>query len=411
MSEQPVQKILHVVSSMDPKEGGVCQAVRTIVAGLSTRNIYSEVVSLDDAESFFFKSDPFTVHALGRGKGPWRYNKRLTSWFVSNLSYFDKVIVHGLWTYMGFSLQKAIKNISAKPGEKIPKVFVMPHGMLDPYFQRASGRKMKALRNTFYWKFIENKLINTADGILFTCEEEAALAKLPFKPYQPKKTYITGLGVEHPPVYVDEMKTEFESRCPQLDNSPYLLFLSRINEKKGVDLLLDAYLSIIESVETNPRSELAGLLPKLVIAGPDLESEFGKKIQKQVEQHHLLRKSVIFTGMLSGLSKWGAFYGCEAFILPSHQENFGIAVVEALGCSKPVLISNQVNIWREINEDGGCYVSNNTIDGTRKLLESWGQSSYKTKRMMSKNAFYSFTKNFAPVPATTKFVDAISNPN
>jgi len=411
MSQEPVQKILHVVSSMDPKEGGVCQAVRTIITGLNTRNIYSEVVSLDNAESFFFKADLFTVHALGRGKGPWRYNKRLTSWFVTNLSYFDKVIVHGLWTYMGFSLQKAIKALSSNKEEKIPKVFVMPHGMLDPYFQRAAGRRLKALRNVFYWKFIEHKLINSADGILFTCEEEAALAKLPFKPYQPKKTYITGLGVEHPPAYVDEMRIEFESRCPQLDHAPYLLFLSRINEKKGVDLLLDAYLSIVESVEKNPRSGLASFLPKLVIAGPDLESEFGKKIQSQVDGHHLLRKSVIFTGMLSGLSKWGAFYGCEAFILPSHQENFGIAVVEALGCAKPVLISNQVNIWREINEDGGCYVFNNTIDGTRKLLESWGQSSYKTKKMMSKNAFYSFTKNFSTVPATARFVDAISNQN
>ena len=409
MSEQPVQKILHVVSSMDPKEGGVCQAVRTIVAGLSTRNIYSEVVSLDDAESFFFKSDPFTVHALGRGKGPWRYNKRLTSWFVANLSYFDKVVVHGLWTYMGFSLQKAIKTISGKAQDKVPKVLVMPHGMLDPYFQQASGRKMKALRNTLYWKFIENKLINTADGILFTCEEEESLAKVPFKPYQPKRTFITGLGVEHPPVFVDEMRLEFESRCPKLDNAPYILFLSRINEKKGVDLLLDAYLSIIETIEKNPLSELAGLLPKLVIAGPDLESEFGQKIQRQVDQHHLLRKSVIFTGMLSGLSKWGAFYGCEAFILPSHQENFGIAVVEALACSKPVLISNQVNIWREIKEDGGCYVFNNTLAGTRQLLESWGQSSYKTKNTMSKNAFYSFTKNFSTIPATNRFVDAISN--
>ena len=75
--------------------------------------------------------------------------------------------------------------------------------------------------------------------------------------------------------------------------------------------------------------------------------------------------------MLTGHAKWGAFYGAEAFILPSHQENFGIAVVEALACGKPVLISKQVNIWHEIIEGGGGLVEEDTTAGTLRLLESW----------------------------------------
>jgi glycosyltransferase involved in cell wall biosynthesis len=73
-------------------------------------------------------------------------------------------------------------------------------------------------------------------------------------------------------------------------------------------------------------------------------------------------------GMLEGDAKWGAFYGCEAFVLPSHQENFGISVVEALACEKPVLISNKVNIWREIAEDGAGLVEADSVDGTARLL-------------------------------------------
>ena len=72
--------------------------------------------------------------------------------------------------------------------------------------------------------------------------------------------------------------------------------------------------------------------------------------------------------MLDGDSKWGAFYGCEAFVLPSHQENFGISVVEALACDKPVLISNKVNIWREIAHDEAGFVEEDTVDGTARLL-------------------------------------------
>jgi hypothetical protein len=75
--------------------------------------------------------------------------------------------------------------------------------------------------------------------------------------------------------------------------------------------------------------------------------------------------------MLSGAAKWGALYGCEAFVLPSHQENFGIAVVEALACGKPVLISDQVNIWREIVEDGAGLVEGDTEEGVEKLLRNF----------------------------------------
>jgi glycosyltransferase involved in cell wall biosynthesis len=60
--------------------------------------------------------------------------------------------------------------------------------------------------------------------------------------------------------------------------------------------------------------------------------------------------------MLTGGQKWGAFYGCSAFLLPSHQENFGIAIVEAMACGKPVLISNKVNIWKEIKAGNGGWI-------------------------------------------------------
>ena len=91
-----------------------------------------------------------------------------------------------------------------------------------------------------------------------------------------------------------------------------------------------------------------------MIAGPGLDTAFGREMRQLAEslcpQPSTLtpQPAVFFPDMLTGDAKWGALYGCEAFVLPSHQENFGIAVVEALACGKPVLISNQVNIWREI---------------------------------------------------------------
>ena len=90
--------------------------------------------------------------------------------------------------------------------------------------------------------------------------------------------------VEPPPFYLDRMKDAFENACRGLNNAPYLLFLSRIDEKKGVDLLINAYLNVLKSTEENgERSALAGLLPKLVIAGPGQDTPFGKKMLAFVE--------------------------------------------------------------------------------------------------------------------------------
>jgi glycosyltransferase involved in cell wall biosynthesis len=72
--------------------------------------------------------------------------------------------------------------------------------------------------------------------------------------------------------------------------------------------------------------------------------------------------------MLEGDAKWGALHGCAALVLPSHQENFGIVVAEALGCGRPVLISDKVNIWREILEDGAGLVEEDSVEGTARLL-------------------------------------------
>jgi glycosyltransferase involved in cell wall biosynthesis len=84
-----------------------------------------------------------------------------------------------------------------------------------------------------------------------------------------------------------------------------------------------------------------------------------------------LAHRVHWTGMLEGDQKWGAFHGCEAFCLPSHQENFGIAVAEALACGEPVLISDKVDIWKEILHDRAAFVGHDNVAGAVSTLESW----------------------------------------
>ena len=402
-------KVLRIIPSMNPSSGGPCRGIRNIIPELEKLGIYNEVVCLDAPLHNFLEKDGFTITSLGPSKGAWQYSPKLIPWLLDNLSRFDVVIVHALWLYHGYAFYKAFKKykkLHNGMGRELnyPKFFVMPHGMLDPYFQQASERKIKAMRNWAYWKLIESKLVNNADGLLFTCKMELLLAREPFRPYHPKQEINIGYGVEPPPPFETTMCSAFHEKCPQVKDQPFILFLSRIHEKKGIDHLIEAYGNVLDNMQGHKKS-VGGKpsFPKLVIAGPGLETPYGKKMQQLVSESGTLQESVFFPGMLTGNAKWGAFYLSEAFILPSHQENFGIAVVEALACGKPVLISNQVNIWREIIEVGGGVVEEDTTAGTQKLLEAWLRISCKEKKVMGDQALSSYINNFSIIHAAKRF--------
>ncbi|WP_020213529.1 glycosyltransferase [Flavobacterium rivuli] len=375
---------------MNPEGGGPCQGIRNSIPALQKLGVTNEVVSFDDPGADFLKHDSFKIHAIGQPKGPWLHQPELIPWLLENLPHYDAAIIHGLWLYHGYAVNKAMKALSGK-NIRLPKVYVMPHGMLDPYFQKAPGRKLKALRNVLYWKFIESKVINNADGVLFTCQEELLLARQTFSPYRPKKELNVGYGIQAPPAYTTAMDDAFKAACPQLSGS-YILFLSRIHDKKGVDILINAYIALNKDNK----------LPTLVIAGPGLDTPYGKEMAELAQGN-----TIIFAGMLTGNAKWGAFYGSEAFILPSHQENFGIAVVEAMACAKAVIISNQVNIWREIKEGNGGIVEDDTQQGANKMLKQWLNMSNEQKIEMGLNAQKIYETKFSSEKAAVQLLNRI----
>lgn len=421
-------KVLHVVDTIDPKKGGISNAVQTMAVESARYGICNEIVSLD-CEGASFINSPNTAHALGPSQTPWSYSNKLIPWLLENILRFDAIVVHGLWLFHSYAVTKALKQIKQvenKNGKYFPKLFVMPHGMLDPYFQHSKERKTKAVRNWAYWKLIEGKVINNADGILFTCKEECRLANDTFSPYYPKRQFIVGLGVAEPPAFNHTMSQAFIEKCPGIKNTPYILFLSRLDPKKGVDLLIQAYEKVIQEISSKKTHHASnvnvagvsetfnyqgGAFPKLVIAGPGLETPFGEKIQNMVKRNPALETSVFFSGMLEGDAKWGAFYGCEAFVLPSHQENFGIAVVEALACGKPVLISKPINISAEIKVMKGGLIEDDTLEGTCTMLRLWNLMPENEKLKMGYHARKCFESDFTLVPAINKLIAAVTGLN
>ena len=412
-------KILRVTASMDPAYGGPPHGIRASIRAMAALGVENEVVCCDAPDAGWIGRDAFPLHALGPGRFGFSYTPRLGPWLRENAGRFDAVVVHGMWQWPGICVVRALAS-----GRKLKHFddslhaprsmlfFLMPHGMLDPWFQRDRSRRVKAVRNWFYWWLVERRVVNGAAGVLFTCEEELRLARTTFGGYRPKREVNVGYGIEEPPVFSERMRAAFLERVPGLGERRYLLFLGRIHPKKGVEMLVRAFARFRSEVTsdewrvTSGRSPDVGEFPDLVIAGPGWDSEYGKRI-RELGAGSREQGAIHAVGMLEGDAKWGALHGCEALVLPSHQENFGIAVVEALGCGRPVLISDKVNIWREISEDGAGLVEEDSVEGTARLLRRFAAG--ETASGDVGRFRECFRRRFEMQQAARKFLEAVGD--
>ena len=343
-------RLLRLIPALDPKEGGPIEGARRIDDELARLGHQVEVACLDDPGQPWLSVYPATVHALGPARMGYRYSPALLPWLRANRQRFDAVIVDGLWQYHGFAAWRALA------GTDTP-YFVFTHGMLSPWFKQTYP--LKHIKKWLYWPWADYRLLRDARVALFTCAEEQRLARQSFWLYKANEV-VASLGTEQPPQDSNgHLASAFRLHHSELAGKRILLFLGRMHPVKGCDLLIHAF------------AQVAACSPSLhlVMAGPD-QTGLVATLKKQAQSLGIADR-ITWPGMLQGDAKWGAFHAAEAFCLPSHQENFGIVVAEALGCGKPVLISDKVNIWREIEADGAGIVRPDTVEGTADALRTW----------------------------------------
>jgi glycosyltransferase involved in cell wall biosynthesis len=365
-------RILHVIYSLSLKHGGPPEGLRQLAEGYRQAGIYLEVASLDDPEEAFLKELPFRVHAFGPVKSVFGYSASLMPWLQEHTSDYDAVVINGIWQYHSFATWRAIRN-------KLPyAVFI--HGALDPWFKKRYP--LKHLKKVLYWRTFQYPVLRDALAVLFTTQTEKEQALLSFRLNQ-WNGVVVPYGTNRPSGEPEVQKSIFYLTCPTARNHRFLLFMARIHEKKGCDLLIEAF------------SRIAAREPDLhlVMAGPD---QVGLKavLEKQAQRLGVTDR-IHWPGLLQKDAKWGAFYAAEAFILPSHQENFGISVAEALACGKPVLISDKVNIWQDVVADGAGIVEEDTVDGTHNLLRKWLSLSDEQRTEMAQKASACFAARYS----------------
>lgn len=379
-------RILRVTPSLNPQGGGPVEGLLRSTEVIDRLGHETEVVCVDPPDAPWLTNLPFRAHALGPATRPYGFARKLAPFLRARRAEYDVAVVHSLWNYSSVAAWLALR------GGPTPYV-VFVHGMMDPWFKHAFPAKHAAKQ--LYWLLLQGRVLAESHAVLFTTEEERRLARDTFAGFRGYPEETVAYGAAGPGEAAEAQLSALRDALPALRGRRFLLYLGRIHPKKGCDLLVSAF------------AEVAAAHPDLdlVMAGPD-QTGWRKELEALATRRGIAAR-IHWPGMLSGDVKWGAFRAAEAFVLPSHQENFGIAVAEALACATPVLISNKVNIWREVEAAGAGLVSEDDAAGTALLLRRFLSLHADQKAAMGTAARRCFEERFDVRAAAASLLDVL----
>jgi glycosyltransferase involved in cell wall biosynthesis len=327
-------RVLHVVTSINRDVGGPALTVPALAEGLVAQGVEATIATLDYARHgpqgraggahVVSMPAPAFTRAL-RGWSP-QFERKVAGLAKHGA---DVVHGHGLWMFPNLYARRAAVA-AGRP------LVISPRGMLDDWSLRR-GR----LRKRAAWRLFEHDNIAAARLLHATsAAEEAAIRAAGCA--QP--VAVIPNGVEIPDPAKTPPRDVLERAWPELAGKEWLLFLSRLHPKKGVIELVRAW------------SGLEQRFPgwQLVIAGPELDGH-GEEVRASAESHKI-RGRITFPGMLSGDLKSAALAHAALLVLPTHAENFGVVVAEALAHGTPALTTRSAP-WRELaDENCGWWV-------------------------------------------------------
>ncbi len=338
-------RILHLIASLSPSTGGPVEACLGLCRELAKRghnvSIYTTnfgYAGTGRATDLDCPLDaPVYDHGVqirffaGRGRGRYSLSLPLLRALRLAIPSVDIVHIHSMYLFHSTVGAYLCRRFH------VPYI-IKPHGTLDPYL-----RRRHRVRKWLHEIIVERQNFRRAAAIQFTAAEEMALAtgsSVGKRLFEGAVGAIVPNGVVIPEAFepgARETDTEgLLQRFPELLGKRIVLFLGRINFKKGLDILAAAFAQICKKREDT----------HLLIAGPDNEG-YELRVREWLRAENVLHR-VTFAGMLTGAHKNAAFGISQMFVLPSYSENFGIAVVEAMAHGLPVIVSDRVNIWREI---------------------------------------------------------------
>lgn len=328
-----MMRVLHVIPSVDERSGGPATAIVPMCRALMAQEVEVLLLTTDagmDEESTIvrdYKGVPAMFFPTQFGES-FKYSRPLSAWLVANVRNFALAHIHAVFNHSSVAAAHACRKAG------VPYV-VRPLGTLDPW-----SMAQKALRKRVFWQVSGKGMLHRAAAVHYTSSaEQRATEEL----LRLNHGRVVALGTDSDNAG-SLSKDKLAEHFPALANDPYVLVMSRLHPKKGLDVLLEAFLSLAENGHW-----------RLVIAG-DGPSDYVLKLKRKLATS-AQRERIIFTGWLDGERKAAVLGGASLLALPSYQENFGLCVMEAMSNSVPVLVSPHVNLATEIQSAGAGWIS------------------------------------------------------
>lgn len=314
-------KILHVISSLDPAAGGPPQVVARLSAAQASLGHHVTIASGHKS------CRQALVEQMSKQIPGFSQVECIVSptkaGFRSAAINSDIVHLHGVW-------DRTLRVAAAASRDVDTPYVVAPHGMLDPW-----SLGQKRLKKRFALLLYFRHMLNHAAFLHALNKDEASLIE-PLRLQCPVKVIPNGVSLEE--IEPLPKRGRFFMSRPELEEEPFILFLSRLHYKKGLDVLIDAFVLVAAQVHN----------VRLVVAGP--ASDAKASFRRRVEQTGM-KNRVHLVGPIYGREKYEALMDASCFCLPSRQEGFSVAILEALACSTPVVISEQCH-FPEVQETG-----------------------------------------------------------
>jgi len=316
----PIASVHNLNKALVKKE--IAVTVYTTNVGLKGKVLTNQEINLDGVKVTYF-----TFFKIFEFTGPtgWQFSLSMTKALKENIPRFDLVYLSAIWNYP--------TAVAAHYCRKYKKPYIIaPRGIFYPYtFNKKVWKKWP------YYKLISKRDMEKASAIHYTTRDELERGH-PFLGLRNNKTFIAPNGVDLSEFNNLPPRENLRNKYPILKDKKVILFLSRLDWKKGLDILAKAY-----GIIAKQRNDV-----HLLIVG-DGQKSFREIVKKWFRDEGVLDR-VVFAGMLTGREKLESFSGSDVFVLPSHSENFGMAIVEAMACGLPVVITNTIGIHQEITE-------------------------------------------------------------
>ena len=361
-------RILRIISSLNPKYGGPSKTIIDSSLNLIREGFDVDILTHDSKKNIYIKNKEINFINKGPAFGTYRFNIKLFLWLLKKRNLYDIFIVHGIWEFNTLICRFLLKN----------NYFIFTHGQLDPFFKK---QILKKIKKQVYWWLFEKKNLLKSKSLLLTSENEKKLLENTFVNTKKIKKTVIHYGINKTKFNKKKCLKIFYKKFPQLKNKKFFLYLGRFHEKKGCEILIRSIKKLINN----------NMNTFVLMAGP--QNSYKDNL-KELTKRYNLTNNFFWSDIILKDMKWGAISASEAMVLSSHGENFGVSLVESLSCSKPVLTTNKVNIYREIDRFKAGFVSNNNVNSFFKILNKFKKLKKNKIIEMKKNSLKCFESNF-----------------